>query len=345
MSTVPVKLSAAEIANLWTQYINDSMAKCVNTYLFETSTEPQIKAIFKKSLRLSNEHLNKISQDLSAENFPIPIGFTEEDVNPQAPELFTDDQKLVYLQIMTLHGLNSYSFCLTTSIRADQRKYYRQCLEETGELYDQILEMMLDRGILSLPPKLHPSKEATFVREQTYYTGWFGPKRPLNGIEISGVFYNMQKTVVKVFLEIGFSQAAKNKEIKDYFRRGVKICESQLKQMAKVLTSEHLPTPKRWQSDVSDSTVAPFSDKLMLYHIVSLISVSIGYYGTALSHCQRRDLIFMYTKLMAEVGLYGEDGMNLLIKYGWMEQPPGTLDREKLANQENIPRESFSYKS
>jgi hypothetical protein len=325
-------LNSAEIANLWTQYINDSMALCVNTYMLETSTENDIKAIFKKTLRLSSEHITKIKHFLSAENYPVPLGFTEDDVKPEAPSLFTDAQKLVYLQIMTLHGLNSYSLCLTTSVRTDQRKYYRECLEETSELYEQVLEMMLDKGLFSLPPKIQQPEGVSFVKEQSYMSGWMGKKRPLNGIEISGIFYNMQKTVVKMFLEIGFSQVAEKKDILDYFQRGTKVCESQLQQMAKVLTKEHLATPKRWQSDVTHSTEAPFSDKLMLFHIVSLISVSIGYYGVALSHSQRRDLILMYTKLIAEMGLYGEDGMSLLIKYGWMEQPPATVDREKLVN-------------
>lgn len=119
MSKLTDMLNSAEIANLWTQYINDSMALCVNTYMLETSTENDIKAIFKKTLRLSSEHITKIKHFLSAENYPVPLGFTDDDVKPEAPSLFTDAQKLVYLQIMTLHGLNSYSLCLTTSVRTD----------------------------------------------------------------------------------------------------------------------------------------------------------------------------------------------------------------------------------
>jgi hypothetical protein len=39
-----------------------------------------------------------------------------------------------------------------------------------------------------------------------------------------------------------------------------------------------------------------------------------------------------YTRIIAEIGLYAEDGAQLLIKNGWLEQPPLAADRETLAN-------------
>lgn len=68
----------------------------------------------------------------------------------------------------------------------------------------------------------------------------------------------------------------------------------------------------------------------MLNHIVILISAAVGYYGAGVSVSQRRDLAVEYTALMAEVGLYAEDGAQLLIKYGWLEQPPTAANREEL---------------
>lgn len=37
--------------------------------------------------------------------------------------------------------------------------------------------------------------------------------------------------------------------------------------------------------------------------------------------------------LIADITKYAEDGANLLIKNGWMEQPPTFDDRDKLAKQ------------
>jgi len=34
---------------------------------------------------------------------------------------------------------------------------------------------------------------------------------------------------------------------------------------------------------------------------------------------------------MAEIGAYAEDGANIMIDNGWLEQPPGAADRDLLA--------------
>lgn len=63
---------------------------------------------------------------MEAEHYPVPIGFTNETINFEAPQLFSDQQCLIYLQIMSLHGLNSYTLCATTSTREGQRRYYTE---------------------------------------------------------------------------------------------------------------------------------------------------------------------------------------------------------------------------
>ncbi|MED4761612.1 DUF3231 family protein, partial [Priestia megaterium] len=49
------------------------------------------------------------------------------------------------------------------------------------------------------------------------------------------------------------------------------------------------------------------------------------------SVCQRRDLSVDYARMITEMGLLAEDGANLLIDNGWMEQPPTATDRGDLA--------------
>ena len=69
----------------------------------------------------------------------------------------------------------------------------------------------------------------------------------------------------------------------------------------------------------------------MLFHIATLLSAALGYYGEALSMCQRRDLSADYARMNMEIALIAEDGLNLLIEKGWMEQPPTAADHENLA--------------
>jgi hypothetical protein len=326
-----VRLTSAELASLWTQYMNDSMAICFFSHCLKTCKDQDVYPIIEHAISLSNSHLKNIEGFFKKEDYPIPKGFSEEDVNLQAPPLFTDTLVLIYLHIMSLHGLNGYALSLGTSARADQRKYFIQCNTETMELFDQVVNVMLNKGIFSRAPFINAPHEVDFVTKQSFLTGWFGDRRPLNAIEISGIHYNMQKTVVKVILELGFSQVAKSKEIREYLRRGTTICEKHLEVFGSILAEDHLSSPKRWESEISNSTESPYSDKLMLFHVVTLLSVAVGYYGAAMSVAQRRDLIVQYTRLTGEMGKYAEDGANLLIKNGWMEQPPTVDDREALA--------------
>lgn len=329
-----VELTSAELANLWTQYINDTSSICILSHSIEKAKDDDIRDILVYAHNLAKSHIEKITQFFNQENFPIPKGFTlEEDVNLNAPPLFTDTFMLVYMHVMTLLGLTGYAGAVATSSREDQINYFIQCNNETMELYKQIARVALNKGISSKPPRINTPNTIDIVNDERFLAGWFGKKRPLNAIEISGISYNMVKVVVKVVLEIGFGQVCQTKEVQKYFQRGKNICERQFGILSSILTKDELSSPVSWVSEVTNSTVPPYSDKLMLNHIVILVSAAIGYFGAALSVSQRRDLAVMYTALMAEVGLYAEDGAQLLIKYGWLEQPPLADDRENLANK------------
>jgi hypothetical protein len=327
-------LTAAELSNVWTQYMNDSMAFCFLAHLLRHCEDPEVREVLEYSRSLSKSHIESITKFLTDDQYPIPQGFTKEDVNLDAPPLFTDDLILFYLQVMSFHGLSGYALAAGTSIRSDQRSYFAKCLMETTELHDRVVDIMQRKGSISRPPHIQPSHTIDFIKDESYGTGWFGKHRPLNALEISGLFYNMEKTVIKVILEIGFSQVAHSKEARDYFLKGARLCEKQLEIMSSILSKDYLPSPKYWQSEVTNSTVAPFSDKLMMYHAMSLVSVAVAYYSAALSVGQRHDLTLKYTRMIAEIGLYAEDGVHLMIKNGWLEEPPSVQDREALSERD-----------
>ncbi|WP_163527402.1 DUF3231 family protein [Halobacillus ihumii] len=328
-----VRLNASELANLWTQYQSDSMSIQVISYFIEKTEDQEIRKILEFAVGLSKSHVEKITEFFNAAVFPVPQGFTKKDVNYSAPSLFSDDLTLYYMYIMTLHGLTGYAAATGTSVRGDQRSFFIQCNEETMELYDKIVELMVQKGILSRPPSLNAPEQIDFVRNQNYLSGWIGKQRPLNAIEIDGLFFNAQKLMVKIVLEVGFSQVTPSKELRKYLQKGKTLCQKQVKILDSILSKENLPTPREWKSEVTNSTTPPFSDKLMLFHVVTLVSTAAGFYGAALSVVQRRDLAVQYARLIGQIGLYAEDGTNILIKNGWLEQPPLAADRVNLTNQ------------
>ncbi|MDQ0232664.1 DUF3231 family protein [Metabacillus malikii] len=331
----PVDLTSAEIANLWTQYMNDSISICILTHSIEHAKDQDIKDVLQFALKLAKSHIEKIKEFFHESQYPIPKGFTvEEDINISAPPLFTDAFMMNYMHVMTLLGLTGYAGAVATSCREDQIDYFITCNKETMELHKRIINVMLNKGLYSKPSRVNPPSEIDFVENQQYLAGWFGKKRPLSVIEISGMHFNMKKDISKIVLELGFAQVSQTKEIQKYFERGKKICQKHFTAFNNTLTNEELSTPKSWISEVTNSTVSPYSEKLMLYHIVTLVSAAIGYYGAGLSVSQRRDIAADYTKFIAEVCLYVEDGAELLIKNGWLEQPPLAEDRQSLAGKQ-----------
>ncbi|MCI3923775.1 DUF3231 family protein [Paenibacillus sp. TRM 82003] len=330
-----VRLTSAEVANLWTQYMSDSLAVCFLSHALVHAKDPEARSLLTMAIDMAQGHIEAVKGFQSSGDFPLPIGFTEEDlIDKNAPALFSDMFLLNYLSVMCIVGLTSYAGALSTSTRADQRAFFSKCNTETMELYNRIMDAMLEKGVIERPASLNPTTRTDFVRKQSYLTGWFGERRPMNAIEISSAYYNMVKLEVKVTLETAFCQVCRSPEVREYLLRGAKLCDKQFKELNARLAADHLPSPNKWESHITDAVAPAFSDKLMLFHVVTLVSASAAFYGAALSVSQRRDLGAQYVKQIGEMALYAEDGANLLIEKGWLEQPPTADEREALMHGE-----------
>lgn len=327
------KLTAAEHATLWSQYVNDSLSVCILRYFLNHVNDKKIRKVLEFALKLSESHIEKTKGFLSRDNQPIPVGFTEKDVHVDAPLLFTDIFMGVYIHIMAIHGGTRYAGALGNSTRHDIRKYMNQIMDETMELFDRSSDVLIDKGIIIKPPILNNQQEVDFIKKQSYLTGWFGRRRPINSLEISGIYLNMQKTMIKIVLELGFGQVAQSKEVQKYMERSRQLCRKHLEILTGVLTQSNLNVPRTFEAEVTDSTLPPFSDKLMMYHVSTLLSQTIGYYGEAMAMTQRRDIAANYAKMIAEIGILAEDGMNIMIDHGWFEKPPMATDHEDLSKK------------
>jgi hypothetical protein len=308
------------------------MASSVINYMLKKVEDQDIRSILEFALGLSKRHIQVIKEFFSVEGYPIPYGFSDGDVNLEAPRLFSDSFFLKYIHIMAAHGMTGYAVAFTTSARADMRKYYADCNNETMELFNRSLDLLLSKGLYTRPPYLHPPDIARYVEKQGFLTGWFGNRRPLNGIEISNITFNMNKMVMQKALLLGFSQVAKANDVREYLMRGNQVTSKHVEIFSSLFHEDHLPSPPSWDSEVTNVTITPFSDKLIMFHTGVLTSTTSAFYGAALAVSMRRDLATQYTRLTTEMQQYGEDGANILIHNGWMEQPPTADDRVALAS-------------
>lgn len=308
------------------------MSVCFLRYALEHIEDHEVKSIYQTSLEISKKHVEEITVFLLKENHPIPRGFTEkDDVNIHAPRLFQDPFYLNYIYIMTLQGMTGYALSVSNSVRSDLRKYYITCMSETMELFDRSIDLMLSKGLFTRPPIITPPESIDFVKHQSFLTGWLGEHRPLNAIEIGDISFNMLKMHLHAALKVGFIQVAQSKEVRQHFIRGLDIANKHIKIFESVFEEDKLNSPISWQSMITNSTSMTFSDKYMMYQIQLSAQLSLSFYGSALSVNARRDLGAKYLRLMLELLHFADDGANIMIKNGWLEQPPLASDRESLA--------------
>lgn len=331
-----IRLTAGEIAQLWMQYLNDSASVCVLSYFLEKAEDEEIKPIIKFSLELSKSHIQKITAILTEEKNVVPCGFSlKEDVDVTAPRLFSDSFVLTFINQMSKVGLTSYAGSVAASVREDIKSYYMECLSETMQLYKKSIDLLLSKGLFVRPPSLPNLEKVEFVKKQWFMLDVVGEKRPLTAAEVANLFSNLQRNALGVATLTGFSQVADNKDVKQFFLKGLEIGNKHVKLFRGKLEESKLPAPMGWDSEITNSTAHTFSDKLMMFFTSGLITLSVGYYGTAVSQSPRGDLSTMYNRLSLEVQMYAEDGTNILIKNGWLEQPPMASDRDELIRKKN----------
>jgi hypothetical protein len=98
------RLTASELATLWNTYMADTMGKCVLIHFKKTVEDEKIEKIIDFALRIAEDHIDTITNLFHNEEIPIPEGFSEKDVNENAPRLFADAFYLRYLEIWGEQG-------------------------------------------------------------------------------------------------------------------------------------------------------------------------------------------------------------------------------------------------
>ncbi|MGP4039587.1 DUF3231 family protein [Gracilibacillus sp. D59] len=327
-----IKLTSAEITNLWSTYMNDSGSICHLKYYLNIAEDTEIKSVIQSALDISQLHVNTITEIFTQEGYPVPHGFKlNEDVDVSAPRLFSDSYFLNNVNQLGKIGLNAYSMALPTAVREDVYSFFSQCLSESDNLIKQTNDILLAKGLYIKSPYLPKPESYDFVKEKSFLAGFFGEKRPLTGTEITNLYTNFQRNALGAATLIGYSQVAQDEEVKQFLLNGKEMANKHCEIFSSLLRESDLPCPMTWDTEVTDSITYTFSDRKMMFYTTSLIALSVGYYGTSMSMSPRRDIGVMYSRLVAEILKYANEGAKIMIKHGWMEEPPRALDRDELA--------------
>jgi rubrerythrin len=327
------KLTSAEISALWTQYQNETAGICFNKHMMEHIEDNDIKDLFEYAISLGTKHIERIKDFFNNEGYPVPVGFTNQDVTLNKPRLFSDVFCLHYLNIMSIHGSHGYSGFVTTCSRHDIREYYTECNASAIELCNRTKNVLQEKGLYFRPPVLTPPERTEFVTDDNFVAGWLGDKRPLSCIEITDIYFNLKKSIFAKAMTVAFSQITQNKQVRKFLLKAVDTKNSHIQMFQEVLNQADLPSPPTFDAEITNTTASPFSEKHMVVHIGFLFSTAMTYYGTGLASSMRRDLIPKYTKAVTEDLKIIEKFTDLMIENGWLEQPPLAEDRGKLAKE------------
>lgn len=325
------QLTSSELADLFANFQGDSMFTCVFEHFLQVVEDDEVKDYVEFAIALSKRHVKQISDIFTLEKIPIPIAFGEQDVRKDAPRLFSDMFMIFYITQMASISMTIYSSAYGNASRQDIMNYFRNNINDSAETYERGIHLLLTKGMDLSPPTIPYAKKVDFVEEKSFISIFTGRDRPLTAPEIKHLQYLINTNILGKSLMLGFSQVASSKKIREYFQEGAKLAGKQIKGLSIVLENQDLPSPKLLDAQVTDSTSSPFSDKLMMFHGSLAGSVALTNMGTALGQMMRHDLAAEIMTTIPVIGKYSNDGLNMMIEHGWVEEPFTAADRKKLS--------------
>ncbi|WP_251026895.1 DUF3231 family protein [Bacillus sp. ISL-46] len=325
-------LSSSEIGTLWLTYQEKTLILRILEYFKKNADDEEARNILGGLWQQLNYFVLQIEKIFEQQGIVYPNGFKKEDVNLEAPKLYDNGFDIMFLRILKEVSMGMYTINMNMAYNDDVMRIYKGLTSVTQDIYELSTLYLLQKGILTLPPKVTMPKKTEFIKDKSYLRGFdpFNEKRALNDIELGFLHHGIETNNIGLQLITGFAQCAQNQEVKQYFVKGKELAKKQIKIFQEILLGNDVQLSATSGSTVTSSTVAPFSDKLMMYctfllNGYSIVGSSFGTFFTL------RNDISMKTALIAkDVYFYGMDGVKIMIKNSWFEEPPQMEDRPQL---------------
>lgn len=328
-----IALTSGELGFLWESYRCETMFLCTFKYFINVVDDADIVKHFQSGIVITEKHIEMIKNVLLNEDFPIPNGFSEDDVNLKAPKLFSNETALHLLKQITDTRFEVYSKHLKMTTRLDLRALCNELLTNYNRYCHEVTETLLNKGLYVRYPQIEIPEDVDYVKKKRYLTGWLGERRPLEATQIAQLSLNIQRNTLLKTMLIGFTQTVENKKLKEILETGKKKTDEMVDSFNLFLKDVDIEAPIPSGLEVTTSTKAPFSDKLVLDFLLDITRCAIYFYGEALAVSTRRDLFAFYGKTINATTVYAHQIIGLAIELGYLEQPPIATDHEEVANR------------
>ncbi|MGE7718612.1 Protein of unknown function [Priestia megaterium] len=328
-------ISSSEVGTLWLTYQEKTMILRILEYFIEKSDDQQAKNIMGGLWQELSYYVTKIKKIFKEQGIAIPVGFSQEDVNLEAPKLYDNGFDIMFVRILKEISMGMYTLNMNMAYQDNVMEIYEGLTSTTQKIYRSSTLYLLEQGILTLPPKVTMPKSSEFIESKSYLNGFnpFNDKRALNDIELGYLHHGIETNNIGMQLITGFAQCAEDKEVKQYFVKGKELAKKQIKVFGDILLESDVQFSATSGSTVTTSKVAPFSQKLMMFCIYLLNGFGIvgSSFGTIFS--LRKDVSMKTALIAKDIYFYADEGVKIMIKNGWLEEPPQMEDRPNLIKE------------
>lgn len=332
MNNEQPKLTAGELSHLWENLMNNSAASVVLDYFHRITEADEIRSVCAFALQMVLTDKNEMEHFLKTENYPLPEGFSQKDMNSDARKPVTDVFVLFFLHQMAQTDLVKTAVSLADAVRQDLRKQYSNRMVKSMELHQKAVSLLLEKGLFLRSPFIPSTHEVQPMAKKGFLSNVFGNNpRSLTAREANELHKNVVNNHIGRSLLMTFYQSNQHTELKELLLRGKALASKLVNEFSSVLIENDLPVAMTWDSHVLDSTDSPFSDRLIAFLLDQMNKLGVANYGYGFAVSARKDIKAMYTRIVADVYQYELDVKNLMIDRGWLERPPMALDRRNLA--------------
>jgi len=326
MSEKP-KITSSEVGTLWATYREKTFILRVLEHLIPNADNEKAKQIMTDLHQNLSTYVEKIKTLFENEGAAIPIGFSSQDVNINAPKLFENGFDILFLRTIKEVSMALYTLNMGKSYREDVVNIYKDLTTITQSCYNECTQYLLERAILTRPPFVPMPIAGEYINDLHYLNGFnlMGGTRQMNTIEFSSIFHAIETNKIGMIIMSAFSQVAQDTEVQQYFHKGMEISKKIVEEFSKILLEDDISPTLSSGGNATNSKNSPFSDKLMLYCNFLFCNLSIGGNAFGFAFHLRNDLKMKALLSAKDVVDYADEGTKLMVKKGWMEKPPGLI--------------------
>ncbi|WP_404332279.1 DUF3231 family protein [Mesobacillus maritimus] len=333
---VKPSITSSELGTLWLTYQEKTMILRLLEYFIAKADDEKAKGIMTNLHEELEIYVGKIVQIYEEEGAVIPVGYTAQDVNKDVPKLYDNGFDIMFVRLLKEISMGLHSLNLTMTFREDINILFEDLTALTQKYFRICSQYLLEKGLLVRTPYVSMPKSVEFVKDNSYLSGValnpFSQKRALSTVEISHLHKAIESNLTGLQMISGFAQCADDGEVKKFLNEGAELAKGIIKELSEVMIQTNLPIPQSPGGNATRSTVAPFSDKLMMYCTSLFCSFSMGSSSLGTAFSLRNDLPAKMFIFMKDIFEYAHKGAKIMIKNGWMEEPPQMEDRKQKMN-------------